>query len=166
MIPAFDSHIFKRAVAFVAVENRAAIAGDEEVDEAVIVKVGGDRRHAVNVRGHAGLVGDIGEGAVAVVPVEMVVRRSRGRLLQRVRMHAVFQRLAADHVEIGQSVVVVVEPDAAGAGAFEQRAELLRAEAVRELNAGLRGGIFEPDRAGRTRWRRLRQQRGGQEKES
>ena len=96
----------------------------------------------------------------------MVVRRSRGRLLERIRMHAVFQRLAADHVEIGQSVVVVIEPDAAGAGAFEQRAEFLRAEAVGELNAGLCGGIFEADRA----WARLAcgacasRQRGQQKK--
>ena len=67
-------------------------------------------------------------------------------LLQRIRMHARFQRLAAGDVEIEQPIVVVVEPDAAAARAFQQRSQLLRAEAVRELDSGGRSRIFEPNR--------------------
>ncbi len=73
--------------------------------------------------------------AVAVVSVEMIVRRDCRGLLQRVRMHSLFERLPTDHVKIGQSIIVIVEPDAARAGAFEQRSQFLRAEAVRELDA-------------------------------
>jgi hypothetical protein len=62
--------------------------------------------------GDTGLFGDVGEGAVAVISVEMIVRSDGRRLLQRVRMHALLERLAADYVEIRQTVVVVVEPDA------------------------------------------------------
>ena len=139
----FRGDIGEGAVAVVVIENRLAVAGNEEIDEAVVVEVGGDRGHAVDVRCDAGLVGDVGERAVAVVAIEMIVGRSRRRLASADKDACLFQRLAADHVEVGQAVVVVVEPDAAGAGAFEQRAELLRAEAVRELNAGLCGGVFE-----------------------
>ena len=57
----------------------------------------------------------------------------------------IFKRLTADYVEVGKSVIVVIEPDAAGAGAFQQRTELLGAEAVGELDAGFCGGVFEPD---------------------
>ena len=64
----------------------------------------------------------------------MIVWRNRRRLLQRIRMHAVFERFAADYVEIRQSIVVVVEPDATRAGAFQQRSKFLCSEAVGELN--------------------------------
>jgi hypothetical protein len=62
-------------------------------------------------------------------------------------MHSVFKRLAAGHVEIGQAIVVVIEPHTARAGALEQRAESLCAEAVGELNAGLCRRIFESNRS-------------------
>jgi hypothetical protein len=77
LMPAFGGHIFEGAVAFVAVKNRAAIPGDEEIDETVVIKVRRNRRRAINVCRDACLVGDIGEGAVAVVAVEMVVRWPR-----------------------------------------------------------------------------------------
>ena len=76
-------------------------------------------------RRHACLLGDVGERAVAIVPVEMVVRRRRGGLPQRIGMHSLLERDAADHIEIRQAVVVVIEPDGAAAGAFEQRPEFL-----------------------------------------
>ena len=41
-------------------------------------------------------------------------------LAQRVGVHARPERLAADHVKVQQTVVVVVEPDRAGAGALEE----------------------------------------------
>ena len=131
----FRSDIFEGAVAFIAIENGSPVAGDEQIDKPIIVKVRGNRSYSVDIRRYARLVGDIGKCAVSIVPVEMIVRRSGGRLLERIRMHPLFQRLAAGHVEIREAVIVVIEPDAAGAGAFQQRAQLLRAETVRELNA-------------------------------
>ena len=56
-------------------------------------------------------------------------------MLQGIRMHSIFKRLAADNVKIGESVVVVIEPDASGAGAFQQRSEFLGTEAVGELDS-------------------------------
>ena len=161
--PSVDFHaglcgdVGKRPIAIVAVKNCFAVAGDEQIDETVVVEVGGNRCGSEYVCGYARLVGDVSENAVTVIAIEMVVRRRRGRLLQRIRMHRIFKRLTADHVEIRQTVVVVVEPDTAGAGAFKQRAELLGTEAVGELDAGVCGGTFEADRAGRARLRRLRQ---------
>ncbi len=61
-------------------------------------------------------------------------------------MHRVIERTAVDDVEIGQAIVVVVEPDAAGAGAFEQRSQLRRTEAVREVDAGLVACVFKSNR--------------------
>ena len=74
-------------------------------------------------------------------------------------MHTVFERLAAGNIEVGQSIVVVVEPHTAGASAFEKRSEFLGTEAMRELDSGLRGRIVESDRTGRRGWRGLRQKR-------
>ena len=133
------------------VKNGASVAGNEEIDEAVVVEVRRDRCRAVNVCRYARLIGYVGEGAVAVVAVEMVVRRNGGRLLKGIRMHPVFERLAADNVKIGQAVIVEIEPHAARARTFEQRAEFLRAEAVRELNARLCGGVFEANCVRRAR---------------
>ena len=80
----------------------------------------------------------------------------------------VVERPAVDHVEVGQAVVVVVEPDAARAGAFEQRTQLARAKAVREVDAGLVGRIFKSNGSGRRggRWcRGLRDEHGGKQEE-
>ena len=63
-------------------------------------------------------------------------------------MDAVFEGLSAGDVQIGKSVVVVVEPDATRTGAFEKRTEFLRSEAVRELNSGICGRVFKLDCAG------------------
>ena len=58
-------------------------------------------------------------------------------------MHGIVQRASVDHVERLQAGVVVVEPDASGAGAFQQRSQLPRPEAVREVDACLIGGVFK-----------------------
>ena len=47
-------------------------------------------------------------------------------------MHPLLQRSPAYNIKVKQSVVVVVEPDASRAGAFQQRAEFLCPEAVSE----------------------------------
>jgi hypothetical protein len=122
-----------------------AVAGDQQVHKAIVIEVRGDGGHAEEVRADAGRVRDIGEFAVTIVAIEMIVRRRCRRLAQRIGMDVVAQRPAVGHVEVGQPVVVVVEPDAACTGAFEQRAELARADAVGELDAGGGCGIFEAD---------------------
>ncbi len=137
--------VFEGAIAFVAVQRDVAVAGDQQVHKAVVIEVGGDDGGAEEIPADAGLFGDVGEFAVAVVAIEMIVRSCLRRFAQRVRMDIVAQRLAGCDVEVRQAVVVVVEPDAAGAGAFEQRAQLARAEAVGELDAGGGGGVFEAD---------------------
>ena len=148
--PGLGRHIRKRTVALVAVQDRAPVAGHEKVDEAVIVKVGCNRRHAIDVRRHAGLVGHVREFAVAVIAIQMVVGRILRLLLQGKRMYASFERLATGHIEVEQAIVVVVEPDAASARALEQRTQVLRSEAMREVNPRSGRRVFEPNRA---RWR-------------
>src|SRR5208283_4179433 len=59
--PSFFGHIFEGAVAAVAIENRPAVAGHEQIDKAVVVEIGGDCGHSINVGGNTRLLGDIGE---------------------------------------------------------------------------------------------------------
>ena len=61
-------------------------------------------------------------------------------------MHRVVQRPAIHDVERRQSRIVVVEPDASRAGAFQQRAQLLRPEAVRKVDARLVARVFKLNR--------------------
>ena len=71
----------ERAVAVVVVERVAAVVGDVEVLEAVVVVVADRDAHAVAVlrhAGEAGLLRDVGEGAVGVLVVE-AVPELRGR---------------------------------------------------------------------------------------
>ena len=68
-------------------EIRADVIGDVNVDQAIAVQVGGDGRKptavasglglfGLGVDGEDGLVVDVGEGEVAVVAVELVLRRA------------------------------------------------------------------------------------------
>ncbi len=57
------------------------------------------------------------------------------------------QRTAAHHEQIGLAIVIEIEPEAAGAGAFEQRSQLFGAKRMREGNAGLRRSIVKTDGA-------------------
>ena len=83
--------------------------------------------------------------SVAVVAIEMIVRRGNRLVLQRIRMHGIIERPAIHDVEIRQTVVVVVEPHAARARAFQQRTKLPRPKAVREIDARLLRRIFKPN---------------------
>ena len=77
--PGLRGHVGERAVAVVVIQDVVAVAGDEEVVEAVVVVVAdGDRRCPARAR-QAGLLGDVGEGAVAVVPVETIGRARAAR---------------------------------------------------------------------------------------
>ena len=113
--------------------------------KAVVIEVGGDCYNAEEVIAHTGRVRYVCEFAIAVVAIEMIVRRRLRRLTERIRMDVIAQRPAVSHVEIRQPVIVVVEPDTARASTFEQRAQLARAEGVRKLDAGGGRGVFEAD---------------------
>ena len=45
----FRGHVLERSVALVAIQDRPAVAGDEQVHEAVVIVIGCDRRHAEQV---------------------------------------------------------------------------------------------------------------------
>lgn len=76
-------------------------AGGEEVLVAVVVEIGLRDAHVVAIAGHAGLRGDIGEPAGAIVAVEGVVEF-------RSRFEQAWNRGAVDEVDIRAAVVVVI----------------------------------------------------------
>ena len=126
-------HVGKGPVAVVVVEDRRAPVGDVDVLVAVVVVVAHGHAHAEALAAHARLRGDVGKGSVAVVAVEMiggVHAVGLGKLGDAVNV------AAADHVEVQQAVIVVVDPGAAGTGGLHDRTELLLAEGVLEVNAG------------------------------
>ena len=72
--------LFERSVVLVAIEQAGGlVAGDIDVGPAVVIEIGDDHAQAVAAAGrqNAGLFGDVGERAVAVVVVERVVRRGQ-----------------------------------------------------------------------------------------
>ena len=73
--------IAERAVAVVAIEHLMAVVGDEQIDVAVVVVVAGADALSPAAAADARLRGDVGEGAVAVVAIQMArpaPRRRRG----------------------------------------------------------------------------------------
>ncbi len=106
------AHIGERAVAVVVVENILAEVGDEQIFEAVVVVVAdADALSPAGVR-HAGLRGDVGEGAVAIVLEQM-----RGGFLSG---REAFQTRAVHQENIQPAVVVVVVESDAAAGGLQQ----------------------------------------------
>ena len=94
------------------------VVSHEDVQVAVVVEVGRAGAHAAPVRlPQAGLLGDVGERAVAVVAVEnvglAVVAQRTGiarRGVEVAELAVVVLQVVAD-VDVEQAVVVVVEPD-------------------------------------------------------
>src|SRR5262249_42320385 len=118
----------ERSVAVVAVEDLVAVVGDEQIGVAVVVVVAGADALAPAAAGDAGLRGDVGERAVAVVPIEMahwcgVVRRR--------------QAGAVDEKDVRPAVVVVVEDRDAAAGRLE---DVLLGALAADDGAGLETG--------------------------
>ena len=131
--------------AIVVIENRFAVACDQQVVITVVVIVRRCNGYGIHIGVETRLFGHVGEVAVSIVAIEMIVRR-RGRLLfQRIWMHRVVERASVHHVKRLQAGVVVVEPDAASAGSFEQRAQLPRTEAMRKVDARLVACVFKFD---------------------
>src|SRR6516162_670225 len=96
-----------------------AVAGDQEIGVAVIIEIGGDYAEAVAIARDAGLIGHVGELAVAVITVKVIVRHGGRRFTQGIGVHSGFEWPAAHYKKIGFAVVVVIEPGAARASAFE-----------------------------------------------
>ena len=128
------AHVRKGPIAIVAIENRFPVAGHEQIDESVIVVVRRDRSRAKYICGHASLLSDVSESSVSIIAIQVMVGRSGRKLLQRIWMDSLVQRLAACDVEIRESVIVEIEPDAAGTRALQQRSQFLRPETVGELD--------------------------------
>ena len=130
----------ERAVAVVVVQRAAAVRGDEDVGVAVVVVVGDGAAHAeLRAAGDAGLVGDVGERAVAVVLVERVLER-RLRLVE-------VAGAAVDHEDVDPAVVVVVEER-------DARPHRLRQVAVRRHRV-----VVDPGDAARARGDLLEERR-------
>ena len=68
--PAFSVTSMKAAAAVVLEEAILADGGDQQVREAVVVVVADGHAHAVHFHREAGALGDVGEGAVAIVAIE------------------------------------------------------------------------------------------------
>ena len=145
-------HVRKGPVAVVVVEDRRTPVGHVDVFVAVVVVVAHGHAHAEALAAHARLRGDVGKSAVAVVAIEMVggVRAvGLGKLGDAVNV------AAADHVEVEQAVIVVVDPGAAGTGGLHDGTELLLAERVLKVNAGfLRDVLVGHERRRRRSFRR------------
>ena len=107
--PGLFCHVGEGAVAVVTVEAILAVAGDEEVVEAIVVVIADADTHGPARLAEAGFLGDVGEGAVAVVLVESIAGPGRNAV----------QAATGEQENIHPSIVVVVDEGAAGAHDFE-----------------------------------------------
>ena len=136
--------LFPLALAAVGEEEVLdGVVGDEQVDEAVVVDVGGHHaQRLAHGAGDVGAGGDVGEGAVAVVVED---RARRGPEHPRDAVEALAELVvAAEHVvlqveldkraeeQVEAAVVVVVEPH--GAGGPVRR--LVQAGLLRDVGKG------------------------------
>jgi hypothetical protein len=133
------SDIFEGSVAAIAIENVAIDAGDEEIFPSIVVVVrdsnaGGETRAA-----YAGGQRDVGEGGVAIIPVEAVEPRGVGLIERRLTR-------AVHEIEIGVAVVVVIEDGHTGHHGFDLMTFGRRGIAQDEVDPGARCDIFEENR--------------------
>src|SRR5439155_11711787 len=125
-------NVFERAVALVVEEARFAQTGDVNVAPAAVVVVSHRDAHAVDLDPEPGLCGDVGEGAVAVVVVE----------LQRGPLADVAGKVLAVHKQnVWLAVVIVVDEGAARAHGLGQVFLSKGAGVVNETDPGLAGHV-------------------------
>ena len=166
-MPALRRHIGKVPVAIVVIENRFPVSGHQQIDKSIVVVVRRRHRDRVHVRIKPRLLGDVREMPVAVITIKMVVRRRYRLVFQRIRMHRVVQRSSIHHAGATAAGVVVVDPDAPRARSLQQRTQLGRTKAVREIDSSLRGRIFKSNRrASRQHSFALLARRGGRRRAS
>ena len=83
------------------VENAAAITRDVQINPSIGIVIGGSHPHPKGVPGHAGFLGDIGEGAVMIVAVQRVPYGRAG--------FKEVGRTAVDKVNIHPAVIVIIK---------------------------------------------------------
>ena len=128
-------HLAEGAVAVVVVELRPLVRQHDQVDEAVVVVVGGRAAEGEVAAGDARLLRDVLELEVALVAVERVAE-----LVDQVAATVVADRLlpaTLREVDVELAVVVEVEDAGARAGALDDVAEAVVAEAALPGDAGL-----------------------------
>ena len=111
------AHIFKRAVATVAIEVvGCGIVGDDEVEPAVVVEVGenGSEAVAAFAVGEAGFETHVGKRAVAIVVEEMVAFADQSHGTAKNRDATVLASAFGDAVFPGEDGTVDVVIDVAG----------------------------------------------------
>src|SRR5205823_6275332 len=108
---ALTRDVAEGAVAVVAIEDRAAVVRDEQIDVTVVVVVAGTHSLSPAAAANTRLVCDVGEGAVALVAVQMAYWFSvcRGGADAR----------AVDQKNIRPPIVVVVEDRGAATRCIE-----------------------------------------------
>ena len=139
--PAFSVTSRNRPLAVVMEEAVLADGSDQEVGEAVVVIVADGDAHAVHFHREAGHFGDVGESAVAIVPVQ-----PHGGALAAVAgpVHAI------DQQDVEPAVAIVIEEGAPGAHGFGEVLGAERAAVVAELNTGGGGDVGQAEfRGGR-----------------
>ena len=148
--PAFSVTSMKSAAAVVLEEAVLPDRGDQQVGKAVVVVVADGHAHAVHFHRQAGALGDVGEGAVAVVAVE-----PHGGALAAMAgpVHAV------DQQNIQPAIGIVIEEGAARAHGFRQILGAECAAVVAELDAGGGGDVGQAEvQAGRIGGQRPRRE--------
>src|SRR5208283_1307564 len=98
-----------------------------------VVIVADRHAHAEALAAHARLLRDVRKSAIAVITIKVVrsiYAVGFGELGRAVNV------APAQHVEVQETVIVVIEPGAAGTGGLHDRAQLLLAERVPEIDTG------------------------------
>src|SRR5258708_2500751 len=98
----FGGDVPKRTIAEVAVEGVSAIAGDEDVDAAVVVEISGCNSHSVTGVVETGLSGDVGELQPAGGNQFVAVQAAAAAGLEIVEGRSVQQQ----NIEIAITIVV------------------------------------------------------------
>src|ERR1700676_4620301 len=107
----FSAHITEGTVAIVVVKNIFSVVGDVQVVESVVVVVANASSLTPTRMTQAGLFGDIGEGAVVIIVVQVAGRRVRS--VKRI------ERGSIDDENVRPAVIFVVKYRHAGASGFD-----------------------------------------------
>ena len=130
----FGGQVFEGAVAPIAVKPVGAEIGDVEIASAVAVDIGRTNAHTPAGISDAGLVADVFEGAVAAVAVKGAFGGGD--------VAAGFHGERVDEIEVGETVLVVIEGGHAAAHRLDD-VLLFRRRGMPEGDAGGRGDVAE-----------------------
>src|SRR5581483_1510603 len=139
-------HISERAISIIAVENVAPKLRDEQIRVAVIIVVPPYASHAIASARDTSFCRDVGEGAIAIVPIQCVAGRNS----------AVVKVTSVDKINVLPAVAVKVGDAYPWAELLAINRNSVRSLVMRELNSCLCGDVRELN-SGRT----LRDQRQG-----